>query len=87
VITLLVTVVRCVIVEMIIRDKPYPDLRPHEAAFQVAYNGLRPEIPTQDRNTLPPQFLSMFESCFARDPESRPDFHTICDLLTQLVSD
>jgi hypothetical protein len=28
----------------------------------------------------------MFDSCFARAPESRPDFHSICDVLTQLTS-
>jgi hypothetical protein len=77
--------VRCVIVEMVTRNHPHPDLLPHEAAIQVA-SGLTPEIPTKDRNTLPPQFISMFDSCFVRAPESRPDFHTICDVLTQLAS-
>jgi hypothetical protein len=74
-----------VIVEMVTRDKPYPKLLPHEAAVKVA-TGSRPEIPTELRDTLPPQFISLFDSCFAAAPESRPDFHSICDVLTQLTS-
>jgi hypothetical protein len=67
---------------MVTRKQPYPDLLPHEAASKVGYFGLRPEIPTT--LNLPPQFISMFDSCFAKAPE-RPDFHTICDALTQLA--
>jgi hypothetical protein len=72
---------------MVTRNKPYPDLLPHEAASRVAFKGLRPEIPTTTTNgmTLPPQFISMFDSCFASDPESRPDFQSICDVLSQLA--
>jgi hypothetical protein len=84
IITLLTYDFRCVIVEMVTRNQPYPDLLPHEAAMKVA-SGLRPEIPTNKLN-FPPQFISMFDSCFARAPESRPDFHSICDVLTQLAS-
>jgi hypothetical protein len=76
-----------VIVEMVTRDKPYPDLLPHEAAGRVGFKGLRPETPTTTSNgtALPPQFIKMFDSCFAAAPESRPDFHTICDILSQLA--
>jgi hypothetical protein len=77
--------VRCVIVEMVTSNYPYPELLPHEAAIKVA-SGSRPEIPKQKRLELPPQFMSMFDSCFASAPESRPDFHTICDVLTQLAA-
>jgi hypothetical protein len=75
-----------VIVEMVTRSQPYEHLLPHEAAFKVAYNGLRPEIPSSNKLNLPPKFISMFDSCFARHPDSRPDFHTICDVLTLLAS-
>jgi hypothetical protein len=71
-------IVRCVIVEMVTRCQPYPDLLPHEAAMKVAA-GLRPELPTNKLN-FPPQFVSMFDSCFARAPEFRPSFHSICDV-------
>jgi hypothetical protein len=71
---------------MVTRNQPYPDLLPHEAASKVAYKDLRPEIPTPNKLNLPPQFMLMFDSCFARAPESRPDFHSICDVLTQLAS-
>jgi hypothetical protein len=75
-----------VIVEMVTRQHPYPDLLPHEASGRVGWNGLRPEIPTTtNETTLPPAFIKMFDSCFARAPESRPDFRSICDVLSQLA--
>jgi hypothetical protein len=71
---------------MVTRDKPYPDLLPHEASGRVGFQGLRPELPTTTNGiTFPPQFISMFDSCFARAPESRPDFHNICAVLRQLA--
>jgi hypothetical protein len=77
-----------VIIEMVTRDKPYPDLLPHEAAGRVGFKGLRPEIPTKTTTgvALPPPFIKMFDSCFAAAPEDRPDFHSICGVLTQLAS-
>jgi hypothetical protein len=74
-------------VEMVTRKHPYPNLLPHEASGRVGFQVLRPEIPTTTTNgtTLPPQFMSMFDSCFARAPESRPDFHSIYDILSQLA--
>jgi hypothetical protein len=74
-------------VEMVTRKHPYPDLLSHEAAGRVGFQGLRPEIPTPTTNgtTLPTAFIKMFDSCFARVPESRPDFHSIYKVLSQLA--
>eukprot|EP00027_Filamoeba_sp_ATCC50430_P009694 CAMPEP_0168557866 /NCGR_PEP_ID=MMETSP0413-20121227/9660_1 /TAXON_ID=136452 /ORGANISM="Filamoeba nolandi, Strain NC-AS-23-1" /LENGTH=705 /DNA_ID=CAMNT_0008588939 /DNA_START=117 /DNA_END=2234 /DNA_ORIENTATION=+ len=63
--------------ELLARQEPYPDLDPVEAAMSVVHEGLRLEAP----QGTPPGLDNIMKQCWSTDPESRPSFKEICNLL------
>lgn len=63
--------------ELVTRKTPFADMNPHLAAYDVALNGLRPEIPS----FVPPQFRALIERCWHSDPTKRPSFDKVTEAL------
>lgn len=65
------------VAEILTRDEPFPDLDAVGAGTQVTH-GLRVSYP---ENTNP-QLLAILQQCMAEDPDSRPDFAGLVELLS-----
>jgi len=62
--------------EIIVRKDPWPELNMIQASFEVIRQKRMP-IPSY----CPKYLAAIIESCWSVDPNDRPDFATICDLL------
>jgi len=58
---------------------PYDGIPPPQAAIDVVYNNLRPDI-----SEFPSSLASLLKDCWASEPPARPTFQTIYDRL-QLI--
>lgn len=66
--------------EMFTRQAPFPNMNPHQAALSVINDDARPDIPA----FVPPNFQNLITSCWQRDPQRRPAFSRIIQLVAQL---
>jgi hypothetical protein len=69
-----------VIYEMITRDHPFPDRPPLSAAFAIAVEHLRPQLPAD----LPTPIERLMQRCWETDPSKRPTFQEIEQLLSDI---
>jgi hypothetical protein len=58
-------------------DQPFSDLEPYDAASQVAFKGVTPEIPSECND----EFSALLKSCFSSSAADRPDFTSILSSL------
>jgi len=65
-----------VIYEILARIEPYSDKNPVQAAASVAYQGIRLEL-NADLASKWPLMNQIMKSCFAFEPDQRPDFNSI----------
>lgn len=63
----------CTLVEILSRDKPYPNLLPLQAATMVSAGELTPQPPP----TSDPFLINLISQCTAFQPNDRPDFKHI----------
>ncbi|THG04684.1 hypothetical protein TEA_017229 [Camellia sinensis var. sinensis] len=68
---------------LIFNQLPYDYLTPLQAAVGVVQKGLRPTIP---KNTHP-KLAELLERCWQHDPNLRPDFSEIIDILQQIAKE
>jgi serine/threonine protein kinase len=64
--------------EVIARREPYPKMDSVTAAMAVCHEDLRPTIPAY----CEPVFSRLMQSCWNTDPEERPSFKEICEVLS-----
>mmetsp|Transcript_34618 Transcript_34618/g.55333 ORF Transcript_34618/g.55333 Transcript_34618/m.55333 type:complete len:945 (+) Transcript_34618:428-3262(+) len=62
------------------RRQPYPNLHATQVLFQVARERLRPEMP----QNVPQPIEKLIRRCWHPDPNARPDFDEICEMLESL---
>lgn len=60
--------------QIVARKQPFKGLTPLQAAFSVARQGLRPQIPP----SAPPAVARLIRRCWHRSPDSRPSFSQVC---------
>lgn len=65
--------------EIFHRKNPFQGLDPVAAAIDVI-SGIRPEI----ASTVPPEIIEMITACWDQDPDKRPTFERITDILKSL---
>lgn len=66
--------------EVMARSLPFPDLDIYQAADMVCNHGLRlPMSPT-----WPPRWVSLLQSCWTVDPETRPSFPQVMARLNEI---
>lgn len=63
--------------ELVSRQQPFSGLTPIQAAFAVARQGLRPQLPPD----VQPLLAGLIRRCWAANPAMRPSFNQICALL------
>jgi serine/threonine protein kinase len=73
----------CVLIEMLTRDDPFPNLVPIQAVLEVT-KGQKLILP--EEIDCPKELRNLVESCFG-DPSERPDFDVIGNALTQIAQD
>jgi len=64
-------------------QEPYPDLDAVQAASAVMHKGIRPRIP----ESCPAKLQQLLDECFSREPDKRPDFKKILDVLQEVRDD
>ncbi|XP_047307907.1 serine/threonine/tyrosine-protein kinase HT1-like [Impatiens glandulifera] len=68
--------------EMVAGTIPYSDMTPIQAAFAVVNKNVRPVFPV----SCPVAMRSLIEQCWCSQPEKRPDFWQIVEVLHQFES-
>jgi predicted Ser/Thr protein kinase len=66
-----------VLYEIVARREPHADKNPNEVADLIGQNVMTPEIP----NDCPPLYRDIMELCWKKDPQQRPSFDVICEML------
>lgn len=69
--------------ELLTGDIPYAFLTPLQAAVGVVQKGLRPKIPKKTH----PKVKGLLERCWHQDPEQRPLFEEIIEMLQQIMKE
>ncbi|KAI5581973.1 hypothetical protein BDE02_07G054100 [Populus trichocarpa] len=69
--------------ELLTGELPYSYLTPLQAAVGVVRKGLRPTIPKHTH----PKLAELLETCWQQDPNQRPNFSQIIDILQQIVKE
>lgn len=69
--------------ELLTGQLPYSSLTPLQAAVGVVQKGLRPPIP----NNSHPKLAELLERCWQQDPNHRPDFSEIIEILRQIAKE
>ena len=67
--------------ELFTRIRPFDNLSPFQAAFQVAKDHLRPPIPSE----LSTPEKTLLRRLWHHDPYLRPTFNDICNVLGELL--
>jgi hypothetical protein len=67
------------IYEIVARREPHTDVNPLEVGLLIRDQYLTPKIPSNCHQKL----RQLMEMCWNRQPEQRPDFETICNLISQ----
>lgn len=63
--------------EMLCRRKPYSDIKkPEKAAFKVALEGMRPQVPKQLARVAGP-YVEVMKRCWAHSPRDRPSMEDV----------
>eukprot|EP00741_Cyanophora_paradoxa_P020987 tig00021319_g20261.t1 len=65
--------------ELITHKEPYGDMHPMTAAMKIAYQGLRPKIPSN----CDPAYRDLIKDCWATNPAARPTFDEIVKRLAK----
>jgi len=65
--------------EMLTFRVPFDKLMPVEAAFAVAKEAKRPEMPSHAR----PSTVELLNACWHQDAQQRPSFHHVVEMLSQ----
>ncbi|CAN0033925.1 unnamed protein product [Sphacelaria rigidula] len=60
--------------EVLTSKQPFEDLTPIQAAFAVARQGLRPQLP----HDAPPALAALIRSCWHQTSDARPSFAQVC---------
>jgi serine/threonine protein kinase len=71
-----------VVYEALTHSDPFPDMDKVAAAAAVAHTGLTLTLPS-DLAAAYPIFREMMKACFMTDPQQRPDFNDIIELMEQ----
>lgn len=58
-------------------DQPFRNLETYDAASQVAFKGVSPEIPSECND----EYSALLKSCFSSTATDRPDFTSILSSL------
>ncbi|CAM9821039.1 unnamed protein product [Pylaiella littoralis] len=66
--------------QVLTRRQPFEGLTPIQAAFSVARQGLRPQLPP----SAPPALSSLVRRCWHRNPDARPSFPQIRSELPEI---
>jgi len=66
--------------EVLNNSDPFPDLDAFQAAAKVAYEGLRVELPSEEKW---PVLHEVMSGCFNDDPDTRPSMNKICQMMEQ----
>ncbi|XP_010531520.2 PREDICTED: serine/threonine-protein kinase STY46-like [Tarenaya hassleriana] len=69
--------------ELLTSKLPYEFLTPLQAAVGVVQKGLRPTIPKSTQ----PKIAELLERCWQQDPQLRPDFSEVIDILLHISKD
>ncbi|KAK6916770.1 Serine-threonine/tyrosine-protein kinase, catalytic domain [Dillenia turbinata] len=69
--------------ELLTGKLPYEYLTPLQAAVGVVQKGLRPTIPKHTH----PKLAELLEKCWQQDPNLRPDFSEIIEILKQIAKE
>ncbi|CAN4107315.1 unnamed protein product [Withania somnifera] len=72
-----------VVWELLTGKLPYEYLTPLQAAIGVVQKGLRPTIPKH----TPSKLVELLQTCWQKEPASRPDFSEIVDILQQIAKE
>lgn len=63
--------------ELITELQPYPNIKSIFQIYKHVSDGGRPEMP----ETVPENWKKLIERCYSQEPEKRPTFTEICDIL------
>jgi insulin receptor len=63
--------------EIVAQCEPHTDVDHNEVAILIRDQGLTPTIP----NNCPEKLRQLMEMCWKKQPEQRPNFETICQIL------
>lgn len=66
--------------EMCARQEPYEAIPGFQVIVAVATKRMRPKIPT----TTDPKFANLIRRCWTEDPEMRPDFQELVEILEEM---
>nr|GMC67705.1 serine/threonine-protein kinase STY17-like [Ipomoea batatas] len=72
-----------VVWELLTGEIPYAFLTPLQAALGVVQQGLRPTVPKDTH----PKIVELLEKCWQPDPNQRPEFSEILEILNQVGDD
>ncbi len=67
--------------EVVVKELPFNDMSPIQAAFAVAKHGMRPKLP----DDTPERLRCLINKCWCDDPQSRATFELVCNLLPGVV--
>ena len=67
--------------EILTSKIPYEDAQPYEV-ISIVIGGKRPNLP----ENLPKTLVNLIDQCWAHDPQARPTFPQICEILNQFNS-
>mmetsp|Transcript_19358 Transcript_19358/g.28862 ORF Transcript_19358/g.28862 Transcript_19358/m.28862 type:complete len:88 (+) Transcript_19358:2197-2460(+) len=66
-----------VVWELFARQDPYPSMPPFQIVFAVGNQGARPKI----NPSWPSHWIKLITDCWAEDPDERPTFDEIIEIL------
>lgn len=69
--------------ELITAQEPYSGMESMEVAYAAAERGLRPSIPT----VCPEGYAELMQRCWSDNPEERPDFNEVLQILFAMKKD
>lgn len=76
------TIARCVVIEMLTRNVPFPGISPVDAATGVAFRNQTPAIP----KNCPQPLAKLLRKIFQFEPSRRPDANDLCTILREMQS-
>jgi proto-oncogene tyrosine-protein kinase Kit len=71
--------------ELFFEQPLYPNLNVYEITTKIVQEFLRPEIPKE--HDVPKEIVDLMKKCWNTDPEKRPHWKEIIQILKQLVKE
>ena len=69
--------------ELLTGQDPYPDVDPVSTAVEVLVKGRRPKL----ADYMPKAIQKLMEACWQEDPEKRPKFQEIINILETFINE